>query len=52
MSGEHGGAGRVDRAGHDGAGLPRPAMLTTPATAPYWAAAAEGRLLLQRCRSC
>lgn len=38
--------------GADGARAPRPPMLTTPATAPYWAAAAEGRLLLQRCRSC
>ncbi|HSF26534.1 MAG TPA: Zn-ribbon domain-containing OB-fold protein [Actinomycetes bacterium] len=38
--------------GADGARVPRPPMLSTPATAPYWAAAAVGRLLLQRCRSC
>lgn len=30
----------------------RPAGVSTPATAPYWQAAAEGRLLLQRCVTC
>lgn len=32
--------------------IPRPARLSTPATAEYWRAAADGRLLLQSCRSC
>lgn len=31
--------------------LPLPLPLPTAATAPYWAAAAEGRLMLQRCRT-
>jgi len=32
--------------------VPRPAGVSTPATAPYWAAAAEGRLQIQECRQC
>ncbi|WP_031467233.1 Zn-ribbon domain-containing OB-fold protein [Sciscionella sediminilitoris] len=31
---------------------PRPGRLSTPATAPYWQAAARGRLLLQQCLHC
>jgi len=30
----------------------RPGGTTTPATAPYWTAAADGRLLIQRCGGC
>lgn len=32
--------------------LPRPARLTTPATAEYWRAAADGTLLVQECHAC
>ncbi|MFC6873210.1 Zn-ribbon domain-containing OB-fold protein [Halobellus marinus] len=31
---------------------PRPVPAVTPETAPYWEAAAEGRLLLRRCDDC
>lgn len=31
---------------------PRPVPDVTPETAPYWEAAAEGRLLLQECTDC
>lgn len=31
---------------------PRPVPTPTPETAPYWAAAAEGRLVLNECRDC
>ncbi len=31
---------------------PKPAALSTPATVPYWEAAAGGQLLIQHCRSC
>jgi hypothetical protein len=31
---------------------PRPTPTVTPETAPYWRAAADGRLLLQRCADC
>ena len=30
----------------------KPVPETTPVTAPYWEAAAEGRFLLPRCRAC
>lgn len=30
--------------------LPRPGFVSVPTTAPYWEAAAQGTLLLQRCR--
>ncbi|MBB3664615.1 MULTISPECIES: Zn-ribbon domain-containing OB-fold protein [Prauserella salsuginis group] len=32
--------------------VPRPGRLSTPVTAEYWRAAAEGRLLLRTCRTC
>ena len=32
--------------------LPRPAPSIIPDTAPFWTAAAEGRLLLPRCKAC
>lgn len=32
--------------------LPAPAPTPTPETQPYWDAAAEGRLVLPRCRAC
>ena len=32
--------------------LPVPEPVVTPETAPYWAAAAEGKLLLTRCADC
>ena len=31
---------------------PRPSPKITPLSAPYWEAAAQGRLLLQKCASC
>jgi uncharacterized OB-fold protein len=31
---------------------PRPSPKITPLSAPYWKAAAQGRLLLQKCASC
>ena len=31
---------------------PRPVPTVTPETAPYWEAAAEGRLLIRRCLDC
>lgn len=34
------------------AGLPKPAPSPDGLDAPYWKAAAEGRLVLQRCRTC
>jgi uncharacterized OB-fold protein len=33
-------------------GLPAPAPVVNPEAAPYWQAAAEGRLSLQRCAGC
>ncbi|WP_020499129.1 Zn-ribbon domain-containing OB-fold protein [Sciscionella marina] len=32
--------------------VPRPGRLSTPATAEYWRAAADGHLLIQRCLHC
>lgn len=32
--------------------LAKPGPTTVPLTEPFWAAAADGRLLLQRCRCC
>jgi uncharacterized OB-fold protein len=32
--------------------LPTPAPIVNPEAEPYWRGAAEGRLLLQRCREC
>ena len=37
---------------HDGATLPTPDVSPNPETEPYWAAAAEGRLLVMRCDEC
>lgn len=34
------------------AGLPAPAPVVSPEARPFWEAAAEGRLLLQRCSDC
>lgn len=34
------------------AAVNRPALTTTARTAPWWDAAAEGRLLIQRCTAC
>ena len=34
------------------AGLPKPAPSPDGLDAPYWEAAAEGRLVMQRCRTC
>lgn len=35
-----------------GSGLPVPEPAVTPETEPYWTAAAEGRFVLPRCRTC
>lgn len=40
------------RAGSAPAGLPTPEPIVHPDSAAFWAATAEGRLLLQRCSSC
>jgi uncharacterized OB-fold protein len=37
---------------HDGATLPTPDVSPNPETEPYWAAAAEGRLLVMGCNQC
>lgn len=36
----------------DAAGLPTPEPTITDETRPFWAAAAEGRLVIPRCRGC
>jgi uncharacterized OB-fold protein len=35
-----------------GSGLPTPAVEINPESAPFWAAAGDGRLMLTRCTSC
>jgi hypothetical protein len=41
-----------DERGSDPTALPRPEPPVNPETEPYWAAAAEGRLLLGECVDC